>query len=687
MVRLEREVEDLFYSSHQYLYRNSEHSEDYLFKALRICKINDMDSLMHETYWRIGEVNRVLGKHDNALVYLRKSFINALDKNNTSLKARNYQTLGAIHLEFEHYSDAMNYFLKSQSLYREIGDKEGDHYTLAGIGEIQLEQNRFIKAKESFQKLLDYGYRSKNFFFQATAYNLLAKMYSNPSNPYKNQKLAKDYYEQAIERNQTSNNKLGMVDSYEGLAKMSIVKDVSIARGDWKKSLGYYNMALKAGKRADNKKMIADITTQQANIYKALKKYETAEKTYQNALKLARAIPSLSQMNETILQLSQLYEEKGDYYKALSYYKLAKEKRISMNNNYLLQELKLIESNYEDVQNAQVIARKDDVLQTQFIIILGISSFLFLMLGLIYLLFKYNKAKDVTNKKLSVLNQEITSQKEEMRLQAEELKVAYQHVEMVNQNLEALVDHRTAQLQKSNDEMDTFLYRTSHDFRRPLTTLMGLSQVAQLDKDSDSLLQLFEKVNVTVEHMDEMLHKLQMISQLDMKNQDLEEIDFEGGIQALILTFSESLESKGIVVDYNVDVEEPFVCYREMFFTILHNLLDNAIKFSKPSNGKIVISIDQNDDKLCIRVADNGVGIIDNCQKKIFNMYYRGNQSSTGSGIGLFIVKKAVERLEGEIKVESKVSKGSAFAICLPYSREESNSPSRLTSSLESAEK
>jgi signal transduction histidine kinase len=101
--------------------------------------------------------------------------------------------------------------------------------------------------------------------------------------------------------------------------------------------------------------------------------------------------------------------------------------------------------------------------------------------------------------------------------------------------------------------------------------------------------------------------------------------------------------------------------------TILQNLIENAIKYSRGDVASFVrINIQVERNQLLISVEDNGEGIPQNLQASMFNMFVRGNSRHKGSGLGLYILHRAVERLKGTIKVESKLYEGSIFTVSLP---------------------
>ncbi len=132
------------------------------------------------------------------------------------------------------------------------------------------------------------------------------------------------------------------------------------------------------------------------------------------------------------------------------------------------------------------------------------------------------------------------------------------------------------------------------------------------------------------------------------------------------LKFGNGMED--IFIKYNINPEMMVTTDRSRLKVILNNLIGNALKYSNPySNDRLVSIVGEVENKrLKIQVQDNGIGISDEHQPKIFEMFYRASEKSQGSGLGLYIVKETLEKLNGQISVDSKPGKGSEFKIEVP---------------------
>jgi len=278
------------------------------------------------------------------------------------------------------------------------------------------------------------------------------------------------------------------------------------------------------------------------------------------------------------------------------------------------------------------------------------------------------QAEELTeaNNSLVRLNLAINEQKEEIQAQAEELTESNQAISSINETLEERIEVRTAELRQAYKELDTFFYRSSHDFRRPLTTFMGLAEVAKITVKDTVALELFSKVNETAHNLDKMLMKLQSISDLGVNELLYKEIVIHEVLQREIATFNNQLLQLNIQVKIEVDETLSFYSYPALVKIILENLIENAIAFRGFHNPLITFKAYKKIKHHVLEVIDNGQGIQPELTSKIFEMYFRGSEHSKGNGLGLYIVKKAVDKLKETIKLESEVGKGTKITILFP---------------------
>lgn len=219
-----------------------------------------------------------------------------------------------------------------------------------------------------------------------------------------------------------------------------------------------------------------------------------------------------------------------------------------------------------------------------------------------------------------------------------------------------------------NAELDTFVYRASHDLRGPISSLLGLYQIVQYEITDEKSLSFFNMFNKQILRLNEIILALINLTKIKESKSGEVQINFMDTINDAIDSFRHLSEFSNITFKIKVDVNQDFMSDKGMITTIIQNLVENAIKYSKRNTAAVVdICIEAHPgNPLTIRVEDNGIGISDDVQVKVFDMFFRGNEISRGSGLGLYILKNAVDKLNGKIILKSKENVGTIFTIELP---------------------
>lgn len=223
------------------------------------------------------------------------------------------------------------------------------------------------------------------------------------------------------------------------------------------------------------------------------------------------------------------------------------------------------------------------------------------------------------------------------------------------------------ELKVRNIELDNFVYKVSHDLRAPLSSVLGLVNLASLKGNTDNLEDYIQRIGQKVKQLDHFISDVLSHS----KNLKLELKIEKINLQHLIdQTFTDLNYLKGAnEISRDVKIEGiEFYSDPWRMGEIFRNLISNAIKyrdFSK-NDSFIRISIKITPDRTTILFEDNGIGISKANLTKIFEMFYRASEQSDGSGLGLYIVKNAVDKLGGILKVTSEIGKGTSFELKLP---------------------
>jgi signal transduction histidine kinase len=236
-----------------------------------------------------------------------------------------------------------------------------------------------------------------------------------------------------------------------------------------------------------------------------------------------------------------------------------------------------------------------------------------------------------------------------------------------------LEQEKASIIEKKNTELDSFFYRVSHDLKGPIASLLGLSDLVDKDiKDPDAR-HFFKMYDHQIRRLNMIVMELINITELNYRDIKLTSINFYDIVDNCISAYAYLPNYSKI--NFIIDIESNLYFKSEWYIinTILQNLIENSIKYldQKKSNPKVEIKIYKKKDFIHIKVIDNGEGIGHEHQKKIFDMFYRASENGSGTGLGLFILKRAIERLKGEVSVKSEVNAGSTFEVKIPITKVE----------------
>jgi signal transduction histidine kinase len=230
---------------------------------------------------------------------------------------------------------------------------------------------------------------------------------------------------------------------------------------------------------------------------------------------------------------------------------------------------------------------------------------------------------------------------------------------------ESKLEMQNEALAKTTRELDFFVYSASHDLRAPITTLLGLINVMRIDGgNTEKYLGLQEK---SLKKMDSFIIDLINYSHNARKELLVEKVDLETISKEALNAQSSNLTLDRVKISTNANTPFPAYSDTERIAIIMNILLSNAFRYQEPKrlNPFVKINFYTTKGEIIIEVTDNGVGIPENHIDKIFQLFYRADSYKSGSGLGLYILKESVEKLEGKVEVFSTVGEGTTFKITL----------------------
>jgi signal transduction histidine kinase len=250
----------------------------------------------------------------------------------------------------------------------------------------------------------------------------------------------------------------------------------------------------------------------------------------------------------------------------------------------------------------------------------------------------------------------------------------YQYVETAISNAYDIyktredLKQRNIELQKANEELDKFVYSASHDLRAPLMSVLGIVNLALLEDDVTSQNEYLELIRQSVKKLDTFIINIIDYYKNARGVPVVTDISFEELVTEVQATIQYLPEYGNLKMTTDIDQSGNFQSDVMKLRIIFNNLINNAIKFQDKSKPDpfVHLTVRSTPTHAKIIVEDNGSGIKESDQDKIFKMFYRAGATNSGSGIGLYIVHEAIAKLGGDISVNSTVGQGSIFEINIP---------------------
>jgi signal transduction histidine kinase len=567
--------------------------------------------------------------------------------------------LANAHNDFADYDKALDYHFQSLQLRQLEGEAIDISIALNNIGLVYSNLLDYENALSYFQQSKDLKEENGISHDLDRAYINIALAHFN----LRNYELASENISKVLELCKKGCNDEVQVEAHYALAKISMEKNIL------NEAIDELDKTIKIARRIGSKMyesqalhLNAVIQLEENRPNKAL--------TYLNESQSTLVGTNLRDqtLNNYLLYVS-IYNDLGDYQSASEY----QQKYIDLNREIfsgdLIKNISRIQTEHEERENIKTIAAKDQVLALQEEVIARqkaqyafIITITFLTLGLAFVMYRANQSQ-------RKINQELARAKETIQKQNEMLSDA-------NLQLESEVQERTRELVESNeslvkvnDEMDNFIYKTSHDIRGPLASLKGICNVAMMDVQDEAALDYLSKLDTSAAKLNAILSRLLIINQINHSILTPEKINFEEQVEEILELERKKELPPRIDISYYVEPDLDFRSDKEMAKIILENLIDNAIKYHNDSarvDPFVRIEIGREGEWVCAKVIDNGIGINEDSKDKIFQLFVRASERSDSGGIGLYLSKLATIKLGGDIYVSKSEEGYTVFKVLFP---------------------
>ncbi len=629
----------------------------------------------------LGGVHSYMGTYDSSLYYSKKALVLSIKSNDSTLITSALNNIGFTYYHLGSYSEALENLLRALNMKYRIKQTYGLGQTLNNIGLV-------------YTKLKDYNV-ARDYFNEATRTSV--KLSDNNILLYSSNNIGFTYLQQ------------GNLSQAEKYFRESLVIAKSVSNINWNATaysglgqtfyrMGLVDRARKQFKIALRLKMGIGDRTGISEIYYYLSKMLAASGELDSALidlkisqQIALQIKSKGRMLENFDLFKDLYAQRKQYDSALFFQTKYVELRDKLFNENLARNLGDIRAKIQEEETIQRLADKDIQIQKQtfqayYLVAIAIVTFVFALI--VFRNYKVQKklGSDLMkkNQEISLQKQEIDSQKEALLFSNTELEkthgvIKLQNSELadLNNKLQSTVDIRTRELELANSELvvanlelDNFIYKSSHDIKGPLVRLLGVCHVALLDVQDIKAREYIIMLNDTAKHINDIFDRLKIVSDVNSLKLSYTEIDFDKvfhRIQTNLQSFVGYSE-----IEFTVSLDKPikFISDEFLIETILHKMLENAVKFqrkSKLDKKFIRVLVKQEAFGIKISFVDNGIGIKENDLDHIFKMFSKAALEHQSVGLGLYIVKQCISKLGGSIRLVNNDEKLTEFEVKLSY--------------------
>ena len=287
----------------------------------------------------------------------------------------------------------------------------------------------------------------------------------------------------------------------------------------------------------------------------------------------------------------------------------------------------------------------------------------------------------IKSKKLSVINKILKDAKKnisaednlDIKVKGEDRNYLLTATKMETTNELILVINDISSMRKLEDLRKQFVTDVSHEIKTPISVIRAGSETLYSGAINDEQVsnKFLKSILDNSERLSEMVDDLMELEKIEFGGLVLkkEKFNVNNEIQLIFDAQQALLVDKKLSFNNYIGKDIFLNTDKESFRTVFSNLINNSIKYSKPE-GFINLTAINNSEELLIRIEDNGHGIEKQHLDKIFNRFYRTSKArahTKGTGLGLSLVKQLISRMNGEVRVESKISKGTSFFVSIPH--------------------
>ena len=627
----------------------------------------------------IGGVHYYQGNYDSTIKYSYEAFAFSQESRDSTLMSSAMNNIGLAYYNLSSYPEALEYLLRALNLKIKIKQEYGYAQTLNNVGLVYNELKDYEKARQYFERARKVSEENGDSDQVLYSLNNLGFTYLDQQDYIK----AQEYFDRSLKVAEQIDNANWHASAYSGLAQ------VYYNRNNSQEALQLFRKSLSLRENIRDQSGIAEIYSFIGSIYTKLGRKDSARNYLHRSRRIASQIRDKDQMIFTYDLLKQFYITEKRYDSALYY----QTKYIALNdtvfNDNLARNIKGIQMQIEREEAENRLAAKDSEIrkitaQTYFLIALIIMS----VFGSFFL-YKSLRAQGKLTADLVKTNKEITEQKEEIHKQRDKLAMSHRELETakeiiyqknielskLNWQLQNTVNIRTKELEQANQELkvvnlelDNFIYRSSHDIRGPLVRLLGICHVALLDIPEGKAREYFTMLYDAAQQLNEIFDRLKTVSHINETKIHPVRIDFDEMLNQVLerLKTMDGFDEVEIVRENGIN---EWFSDRYLLELVLLNMIENSIRFQKKSTSEkkfVKIRTARNGHHLKMAVIDNGIGIKEPDLDNLYKMFSKAARDHRNVGLGLYIVKQCMTKLNGSIHLVQNDAGYTEFELIHP---------------------
>jgi signal transduction histidine kinase len=568
------------------------------------------------------------------------------------------QSIATIYILKADYGKALEYNFQALLAREKDGVKEEISITLNNIGLAYFKMKNYEKAIEFYQKSLVLKREMKDAYDLDRLLINIGLCYNQITGGDDDDfRQAQKYIQEALKTCGENCSGDILIEAHFGLGVSALkLKQLAESKSQFEKSM-------QISQREGNKRFQGEDLVYLAEIALQEKEFATAESYLLRAEALANEVGYNQVLMDTYQHFYLLYNTTDNFRQASAYQGKYIQLKDSLISEELVKKVAKIQADYEERENISIIAAKEQVIKQQSDLNFAIAIIAMLAGMLVLVLQRSNRTIKRVNAQLSEAKETIQAQNELL-----ESKNKYLDKEVEAKTID--LERANQSLKQVNDELDNFIYKTSHDIRGPLASLKGMCNVALLDVKDPVALDYLRKLDTTAERLNTILTRLLIINQINNSKLSISQVDFESIVNDVLMLEKKKGLPQKLVIRKQIDERAMIRSDRELIRIVLENLIDNAIKFYNEAatvESFVEIYIQPMDKGYVkMRVVDNGIGISEENPGKLFRMFFRASERSETGGIGLYIVKTATAKLGGRVGLQTTAEGYTEFYVIFP---------------------